>query len=163
MKKFLLAGLLLCAFGFAACSDDDDSQEDNAKLMQELIENLCNTTVSSDGTITYEAKYGSQNELDPSTYYLLSTFDENALDFFEYMVPSGEDDKIVVKGDVRTYTIKGYGSMTYTYIGGDSEVATIEVDFDVISNIKEFVFLTESGWGENPGTPSVWPGGTKLV
>ncbi len=130
MKKFLLAGLLLCAFGLAACGDDDDSQADNAKLMQELIENLCNTTVSSDGTITYEAKYGASDETDPTTYYLLSNYDENALVFFEDMVPSGEDDKIVVNGDVQTYTIEGYGSMTYTYIGGDSEVATIKIDFE---------------------------------
>ncbi len=154
MKKFLLAGLLLCAFCFAACSDDDDSQEDNAKLMQELIENLCNTTESSDGTITYEAKYGSQDGTDPSTYYLVSYADDDALNFFKLAIPDGEEDKVVVKGDVQTYTIKGYGSLTYTYIGGDSEVATIEVDFDVISNIKEFVFLTESASDENITRPS---------
>ncbi len=149
MKKFLLAGLLLCAFVFAACSDDDDSQENNAKLMQELIGNLCNTTESSDGTITYEAKYGSQDGTDPSTYYLVSYADDDALNFFKLAIPDGEEDKVVVKGDVQTYTIKGYGSLTYTYIGGDSEVATIEVDFDVISDIEEFVFLTESAWDEN--------------
>lgn len=164
MKNTFYAIIMMCCFAAVSCESDDipsnplqDNSDEfilpdsirNRFLTEDLLGTLCYVDTINDSTFSYRAKYGRQDETDPTVFLFNSTSPTKAYSFFKHLVPSNEVDKIVESENTSSYSIDEERTVKYTYIGDTDVEAIIEFDFPEIPQIKKYVYIPTAAWPYN--------------
>lgn len=167
IKGMAVMGLIaITAITNMACENDNSKWDEEAtvsyaQLERELMDSiyisrtldyLCEVTYNEDGTIRYIPDYGEAiDEKSPQDFYVIAESYEDAKErFLEFMLQFRNEENITEKADgTIVYSVKNWGTMTLKPGNNADIYASIDVDFEVLPDMKHIYFIPKSLWPDN--------------